>query len=396
MKRILYLSFYFEPDLCAGSFRNTPLAYELAKQVEGLAEVEVYTTMPNRYSTYKQDAKGIEVANNLIINRIVIPTHKNGLLDQIISFKTFYLQVRKLTRNKQYDLIFTSSSRLFTAYLGHSIARKNNVSLYLDIRDIFYDGLKDLLTSNLIKQVVLPLIKQVEIKSFSNAVHINLISGGFLPYFEKYKKPTKSTFPNGIDNEFLLPRKNSNGSDIGKKRVLYAGNIGEGQGLHKLVPELANNFSKELEFHIIGDGGAKDKLIVKLAELNCNNVILRNPINRNQLLEEYEKADFFLIHLNDFEAYKNVLPSKVFELGAYNKPIIAGVGGFAAEFIKENIPNVILFSPCDVDNCTAQLKDYVYENVERSEFISKFRRENINIEMAKSIISYLNIQCPNF
>ena len=34
MKRITYLSFYFEPDLCAGSFRNTPLLKELSFQAK--------------------------------------------------------------------------------------------------------------------------------------------------------------------------------------------------------------------------------------------------------------------------------------------------------------------------------------------------------------------------
>ena len=389
MKRILYLSFYFEPDLCAGSFRNTPLAYELAKQVNGVAEVDVYTTMPNRYSSFKQEAKAVEVSGNITINRINIPSHKSGLFDQIISFKTFYFQIKKLTKHKKYDLVFASSSRLFTAFLGHSIAKKQKAILYLDIRDIFYDGLKELLTNKLIKSIALPLIKQVEIRSLSNASHINLISGGFLPYFKEYKHPNKTSFPNGIDDEFIVKDNRALKNESKKRRVLYAGNIGEGQGLHKLVPELANNFPNEFEFHIIGDGGAKEKLKHRIEELKCSNVILRDPISREQLLTEYHETDFFLIHLNDFEAFKKVLPSKVFELGAYDKPIIAGVSGFAAKFISENMTNVLLFNPCDVDNCTAQLINYKYKIVERAEFISKFRRKNINIEMAKSITSYL-------
>ena len=81
MKRILYLTFYFRPDLCAGSFRNTPLALELAKQLEGQSEVEVITTMPNRYSSFNPDAKKYQKNNNLIIHRIQIPKHKSGIKD---------------------------------------------------------------------------------------------------------------------------------------------------------------------------------------------------------------------------------------------------------------------------------------------------------------------------
>lgn len=389
MKRILYLTFYFEPDLCAGSFRNTPLAYELAKQLEGVAEIDVYTTMPNRYQSFKQKAKEVESKKNITIQRITIPSHKSGILDQINSFKTFYIKVKKHTKHKKYDLVFASSSRLFTAYLGYLIAKKQGLKLYLDIRDIFYDSLKDLLKNNLLKYIVLPLIQRIENNTFSNATHINLISGGFSPYFKKYKKPQITVFPNGIDDEFVIRKNNKKSLQSNKKRVLYAGNIGEGQGLHKIVPALAKNFINELEFQIIGDGGAKDKLINKITELKCENVVLRDPLDRKQLLEEYDKTDFFLIHLNSFDAFKKVLPSKVFELGAYDKPIIAGVDGFAARFIKENLPNVILFKPCDVDECTFKIKNYKYQRVKREKFIEKYRRITINKEMAKSIISYL-------
>ena len=57
MKRVLYLSYYFEPDLCAGSFRNSTLVKELALEVNGNATVDLITTIPNRYESFKQEAK---------------------------------------------------------------------------------------------------------------------------------------------------------------------------------------------------------------------------------------------------------------------------------------------------------------------------------------------------
>lgn len=99
--------------------------------------------------------------------------------------------------------------------------------------------------------------------------------------------------------------------------------------------------------------------------------------------------DLLFIQLNDYDAFKKVLPSKVFELGAYDKPIIAGVAGFANQFIKENISNKILFLPCDVDDMVEQLRNYTYKNEVRTEFISRYKRANINSDMATSIISYL-------
>ena len=48
--KILLLSYFFEPDLSAGSFRSSALY----KRLKNLGhEVEVITTLPNRYSSFE-------------------------------------------------------------------------------------------------------------------------------------------------------------------------------------------------------------------------------------------------------------------------------------------------------------------------------------------------------
>jgi hypothetical protein len=388
MKRILYLSFYFEPDLCAGSFRNSPLAHELAAQAEGIAKIDIITTIPNRYNTFNTDAPAFEEHGNVNIHRILIPRHKSGFADQINSFKTYFFEARKIIKDQRYDLVFASSSRLFTAYLGYNIAKKQRVPLYLDIRDIFTDTMKDVLKGGMVKRVALPLLKTIENRVFNYATHINLISGGFKSYFSKYTAPSYSYFSNGIDNEFLNLSATPN-IDKQERIITYAGNMGEGQGLHKIIPQAAMTLGNKYKFVVIGDGGAKQKLIDKLNELRVTNVELRNPMSRKELLEIYKQSDFLFLHLNDYEAFEKVLPSKIFELGAYDKPLIAGVAGFANTFIDENISNRILFLPGRVDDMVEQLNNYIYKTGFRQDFIRKFKREQINKEMAASILSYL-------
>src|SRR5690606_30893188 len=125
------------------------------------------------------DAPEFEQRDNYTVTRIAIPAHQSGMKDQVLSFKEYYSQVKKSIRGKKYDLVVASSSRLFTAYLGHTIARQQRVPLYLDIRDIFYDTLEDVLSGGLVKNLALPVIKQIEKRTFGYAKHINLISGGF-------------------------------------------------------------------------------------------------------------------------------------------------------------------------------------------------------------------------
>lgn len=395
MKHIVYLTFYFKPDLCAGSFRNSPLAIELASQAK-LKDIfiDIYTTLPNRYSSFDAYAPKLEEFENIRIHRISLPPHKSGMLDQVFSFLKFYKEVIKLNRNKNPTLVFASSSRLFTAFLGYRIASQSKAPLYLDVRDIFVDTINDVLKSKILKLLVLPLLKIIERKTFNYATHINLISGGFEEYFSKFSKSKFSYYSNGIDEEFL--QKNtidveSRDREIrSKKLVVYAGNIGEGQGLHKIIPEAAILLTNDFQFLIIGDGGSKKLLLSEIERLGVTNVVLENPISRKELEKVYNNADYLFLHLNDYSAFKKVLPSKIFELATFNKPILAGVSGFSAQFIKREVPHSIVFEPCNVAFLVSYLLNHhEEENINRDEFIRKFTRRRINSEMAESILSYL-------
>jgi glycosyltransferase involved in cell wall biosynthesis len=392
MKRIVYLTFYYEPDLCAGSFRNTPLAIELAKQArEKDIIVDVYTTLPNRYSSFEQSALEFEELGNLRIHRISLPPHKSGMLDQVFSFKKFYSEVIKLNKNKRADLVFASSSRLFTAYLGFTIAKKSDSPLYLDIRDIFVDTMSDVFKSKILKLGLLPLLKLIEIRTFNYAKHINLISGGFKSYFSKFSNTEFTFYSNGIDEEFLetTPIIEKSEKVVSRKTIVYAGNIGEGQGLHKVIPQAAKELGSEFEFIIIGDGGTKKLLQDEIENLSISNVVLEKPVNRKELQGIYSNADYLFIHLNDYPAFRKVLPSKIFELATFGKPIIAGVSGFAAEFIKNEVSDSFVFEPCNAKQLIDFLKSDIASNtIDRKGFKLKYRRSNINNLMAESILSY--------
>lgn len=383
--KILFLTFYFEPDLSAGSFRNTSLFNVLKEQVLKKDKIDVITTSPNRYGSYKIEAKHREkITNNIFVYRIKIPKHNSGVLSQIKTFWSFYFQTLKLVRSSEYDLVYASSSRLFTAFLGARIASKKKAKLYLDIRDIFKETILDVYKNRLVRYALNIMLTPIENYTFTKASHINLVSKGFKSYFDKYKT-NYSYYTNGIDSIFIdSPKKQIVIKE--KKTILYAGNIGEGQGLHIIIPHLAKYFEDKFNFIVIGDGGVKDKLLSELNNLKVINVKLLPPVKRDTLLLEYHKADYLFMHLNKYNAFKRVLPSKLFEYAAINKPIIAGVSGYAAEFIKEHLSNVLSFEPGDIKSIINLLENYTYVNVSREDFIKEFSREKINYKMANSIL----------
>ena len=393
MKRILFLTFYFHPDLCAGSFRNSPLADELSRQTHDKdIKIDVFTTHPNRYASYSHEAESSEEYENLYIKRVQIPVHKSGILDQTLSFRTYFFETLRKTKGIHYDLIFASSSRFFTSYLAYRIAKRNKCPLFIDVRDIFSETLYHISGNPLIKHIVVPVIKRLEKKIYHYASHINLISEGFKSSFSDFPENKISFFTHGIDPIFLK-KKTGIQKDLSspRKKILYAGNIGEGQGLHKIVPQAAKQLVDQYDFEIIGDGGALEKLKEEIVNQGIINVKIRKPIDRKTLADEYQKADILFIHLNDLEIFRKVLPSKIFELAVAGKPVLAGVSGYAEQFLKENVNHSYIFEPCDLNGLLESLKlikqnEYQSDVTQTQNFIKLFSRASINKKLVKRIL----------
>jgi len=384
--KILLFTFYYNPDLCAGSFRAAALVDQLKKLPN--IEIEIISTMPNRYASFDQEALAFEKSGNVTIHRIELPSHESGMLDQVKSFFAYFKAARKLVVNTECDLVFATSSRLFTAFLGASVAKKKSLPLYLDIRDIFVDTLKDVLKPR-VTFFLKPALKLVENYTFSAAQHINLVSKGFEDYFvNRFKCANYSWFTNGIDTEFLFTdtRMELPQSEPRVLTVLYAGNIGEGQGLNIIIPELAKLAGDKYQFKIIGDGGRKSSLVEE--SKGISNVSLCPPVTREQLVQEYLNADVLFLHLNDYSAFEKVLPSKIFEYAATGKPVLAGVSGYAAKFISSEVVNAEVFNPGDCRQAVELLKGLELGQTNRDSFIDKYTRTNIMFEMARSVITY--------
>ncbi|WP_237860982.1 glycosyltransferase family 4 protein [Pseudomonas sp. PGPR81] len=388
--RVLLLSFYYPPDLSAGSFRAEAMVKALRAELGQHVDIEVVTTKPNRYHSFTANAISVERSPLLTVRRVDVPVHRSGIRDQSRAFLCFAINALRLTRKKQYDLIFATSSRLMTASLGALIAQRNGSGLYLDIRDIFVDTLRDLLPSRW-GRLAAWLFSPIERWTIGRAARVNLISPGFLPYFNtRYPGRRFTLYTNGVDDLFLEPAPlielRADVKYASRLQVVYAGNIGMGQGLHLILPELAKRLADKVEFHVIGGGGALDSLKTALERAQVDNVRLSAPMKRDQLLRIYQDADVLFLHLNNLRAFRRVLPSKLFEYAATDKPIWGGLSGYASRFAKKRIKNSALFCPCDVNGAIEAFHRLKLQKTSRLEFVEQFSRRTIKKEMAKDVL----------
>ena len=184
------------------------------------------------------------------------------MLSQAISFIYFAFEAIKISRNIQSDVVFATSSRLMTATLAAYTAKQKKADLILDIRDLFLDTIKEILNP-ILSMLIYPILKRVEFFTFNKAKKINVVSDGFRAYIKNINPNAKITcYTNGIDKEFLNLENNHKTLVLEKnfKTILYVGNIGDGQGLHKIIPDIAQQISNQFKFLIIGDGGKINEL----------------------------------------------------------------------------------------------------------------------------------------
>ena len=347
------------------------------------------TTYPNRYAEFRPEFKAFEIFKNVQVRRFKIPNHQSGFADQIFAFSIFALKVLVYTFFKNYDTIFVTSSRLATASLGTLVAGRTRAKLIIDIRDIFTETITDVLGAKSFRsRVLLRLLRFIERKTLNGATTINVVSPGFTKYIRNISQSTKITeYTNGIDQLFLEYKQQEIVANT-KIKIVYAGNLGASQDMARFVPNFAKRYEDAIDFHIYGSGGEKDKLYAAMNKLGCRNLHLHDPIAREQLPEIYANADVLFLTLASKDAFKKVIPSKLFEYGSTSKPILAGLHGYSADFAKQNIAGVFIFEPENFEQMCSSF-DRIRSSNEvylRQDFVEKYARQKIMLGLIENCI----------
>jgi glycosyltransferase involved in cell wall biosynthesis len=407
--KIVFFTFYYPPDLCACSFRAVALVEALSRKMSSEDEIHVVTTHPNRYASHKVTAEDVQIDGNVTIHRVRMPSHQSGMISQARAFIVFAWYALRYCFKLKPDFIIGTTSRLMTGVLTwlSSIAvrsapgralfplRESSPCRYfIDLRDIFSETISNLFTvkNRLLGRFSKGVFSFLERRLFLNAAGVNVVSEGFPDYFHAQGIDTSkwSFFPNGVDREFIDVDLQSIVEQPNIKTVLYAGNIGSGQGLELIVPEVARQLCGVFRFQIVGDGSTRKLLEERVTALGVDNVELLPPVGRDQLIQYYKQADILFLHLNDVPAFKRVLPSKIFEYTALGKPIVAGLSGYSAQFVEDNVEHGCLFNPGDIDGCVACVQNAATLVVNPStvdRFVEKYSREKIMKRMADHILS---------
>lgn len=181
-------------------------------------------------------------------------------------------------------------------------------------------------------------------------------------------------FPNWADTTFIqpLPRNNSFRSGLGiapnEVIILYAGNMGEKQGL-EVVLHAADRMreAKDLRFVLVGHGAARERLLRMARDLGLANVLFLPVQSLERLPEMLAAGDIHLV-VQKREAADLVMPSKLTSIMAAGRAVVATADpGTALHDIVTAHGTGIVTVPEDVDQIVQALKRLVQEPSLREE-----------------------------
>ena len=119
----------------------------------------------------------------------------------------------------------------------------------------------------------------------------------------------------------------------GKFIVGYLGTHGMAHALDFIVKSAPKIKDKKVHLLFIGDGAKKQDLVQLKEELQVDNITFLPFQAKSDIKRYISILDVALVNLKKSEVFKSVIPSKIFENAAMQKPILLGVEGESKDII---------------------------------------------------------------
>ena len=332
---------WFDPE---PTFKGLLFAKELMSR--GF-EVEVITGFPNYpggklYDGYHLKLIQKEVIEGVCVTRLpLFPSHDKNKFGRVANYLSFAISslFYGLFFAKRPDVIYAYHPPLTVGISAGIINFFRRVPIVLDIQDMWPDTLKA--TGMITNSRILGLVSRICNLIYSSAAKIVVLSPGFKRLLVARGVPERkiNVIYNWADEEVLrkssgkLPKKITSVEGF---KVLFAGNIGQAQGLDVILDAafLLKDTVPEMQFFIIGEGLQRNSLKTKADSLNLKNVHFLNAVNMENVGIFLDSVDALLIHLNSDPLFEITIPGKSQAYMAVGKPIIMGVKGDASNLIS--------------------------------------------------------------
>lgn len=330
--KILVVSQYYYPE----PLRVNDICEELTRRGHS---VTVLTGLPNYpdgevYKGYENKIQE-EVINGVYVIRCKIRPRKNGSLNLLLNYTSFWLAANKRIRKMEgdFDIVYSYQlSPISSVAPANWFARKRHIPHFLYCLDIWPESMvENIAPKSLLYKFITKYSKHV----YLGANKIGVTSPSFIKYIEVLTEKPHKDFAYIPQHALEMPQTVK--EDTEQLNILFTGNIGESQNLEVLINAVETIREKKgFKVTLVGSGSEYERLTKLVAEKQLNDIItFTGRLPKDRMPEFYSTADFCFLSLRDEGAVSWTIPGKLQEYMSAGKPILAAING-DARFVVED------------------------------------------------------------
>ena len=141
--------------------------------------------------------------------------------------------------------------------------------------------------------------------------------------------------PNWAEDTYLNPPKDDFRFNNESFNIVFAGNIGESQGLDLVLKAALETSKSNMQWHLFGGGRYENKLRQKAKSLNVSNLIFHGRVSVENLPSIYKAANVLLLTLTPNQGYSTTMPGKFAGYLTSGTPILTNIEGEVKEIVEE-------------------------------------------------------------
>jgi colanic acid biosynthesis glycosyl transferase WcaI len=349
--KILYVSQYFPPEMGAPSARASELCRHWARMGH---DATVLTGFPNhptgvvpeewrarlRHLHYTETIDGVRVVRTWLW-----PLPNRKAHERILNYASFCVSaaVSGLFLKKP-DVVIATSPQLLCALSGWWLAWWKRVPFVFEVRDLWPESLAAVgagSEGSMLHRTLAAIAGFL----YRHAHRIVVVAPAFKDHLIRYwNVPAAkiSIVENGVETDLF--RLDPAALDVRRKLKLedrfvicYIGTMGNAHGLDTLIAaakDLQTTLPSAM-FLLIGEGADKERIVELAAASGLTNIMFLGQQPRETIPSYVSASDLCLVMLKKTELFKTVIPTKLLEYMACERPVVVAVDGQARKIIEE-------------------------------------------------------------
>ena len=265
-----------------------------------------------------------------------------SFLKRILIFLSFAFKSIKVALTEQYDVVFATTTPLTAGIPGIFAKWFRRKPFVFEVRDLWPELPKAM---GVIKNpIVLWMMSVLEWTSYHSADRLVGLSPGIVDgIIKRGIAPEKvASIPNGCDLDIFASEHQAwrpEGVQPTDLMAIFTGTHGLANGLNAVLDaavELKHRQRTDIKLVLVGDGMRKKALLERAVELQLDNVIFHDPVNKAKLAGLMASADIGLQILANVPAfYYGTSPNKFFDYISAGLPVLNNYPGWLAELITK-------------------------------------------------------------